>query len=629
MRASFLSTAVFSPDILVGAEWSGGEKIRESEECEEFLFHLKWEERLGETPGRSASGASPWLTTASPSHNSFAPESQSAVVEIMKTPIPCFVILILAGFVASGAPPEPKAELLAADVCIYGATPGGIVAAIAAKQEGRSVVLIETSRWVGGILSAGIKPKQDCPEPRAVGGLTNTNVFALGNTPPLIRAGFAKWLAEERVQPIFGHRVSRVEKEGARITRIHLEDAPPDELGVPAPTAKPGAGKVVEAKVFIDASYEGDLMAGAKVNYAVGREPREKYNEAPAGVGEPTNWRPIDPYLVPGKPESGLLSLIDADHGKSNGAGDDYTQAYNFRFYVTGDPAKSAPFTPPADYDPKQFELVGRYVDDILSWAGGDVEKALPRLAAIFPGWRNSGEYNYQRNSLVTIAPLGVSRFYQDGDWPTRAKVWRQHIDYLAGLHHFLSTDPRVPEEFRRQTAALGLDKEMHPDTRGWPHQLYVRITRRLTGQYVMTHADVLNQTTAQDSVGLSLFGVDTYPVRRFAVREPGGSQLGVATEGNMFIGGNRGTGTPYSIPYRAITPKPEECSNLLVPVCFSASYIAYASARMEPVFCVLGESAGVAAAQAVARNQTVQEVAVPELQKRLIERGQILEWKP
>ena len=517
----------------------------------------------------------------------------------------------------------------ATDVCVYGATPAGIVAAVTAKQEGMSVVLIEPSRWVGGILGAGIKPKQDCPDSRAVGGLTKIKVFVAGNDPPSIRESFDRWLKEEGIPVVFEHRVQRVEKDGQRITRIHLEYAPPDELGVPAPIAKPSPGKIIEAKVFIDASYEGDLMAGARVPYAVGREASDQYNEKPAGVGDPTNWRPIDPYREPGKPESGLLSFVDADHGKPKGAGDDYTQAYNFRFYVTSDPSRRAPFTPPADYDAKQFELVGRYVQHITNWAGGDAQKALPRLANIFPGWRNSGEYNYQRQSLVTIAPLGVSRFYQDGDWAARSRVWRQHIDYLRGLHHFLSTDPRVPELFRAKTAALGLDKTMHPDTQGWPHQLYVRITRRMQGAYFLTHADVLNQTHVDDAIGLALYGVDTYPVRRYATRDPETGALGVATEGNMFIGGSRGTGVPYAVPYRAITPKPEACSNLLVPVCFSASYIAYASARMEPVFCVLGESAAVAAAQAVRDARPVQAIDVKRLQERLLKRSQILEWKP
>ncbi len=519
-------------------------------------------------------------------------------------------------------------EIVTVDVCVYGATPAGIVAAVTAKQEGCSVVLIEPSRWVGGILGAGIKPMQDCPEPRAVGGLTKSKVFTAGNDPPTIRESFARWLKEEQIPVVFEHRVGRVEKEGPRITRLYLDFAPPDELGVPAAAARTEAGKVVEAKVVIDASYEGDCLAAAGVKYAIGRESADKFQEQPAGVGEPTNWRPIDPYREPGHSASGLLPLVEADHGQPQGSGDDYTQAYNFRFYVTNDPARRAPLTPPADYDPAQFELVGRYVQHILRWAGGDVQKAMPRLSSIFPGWRNSGEYNYQRDSLVTIAPLGVSRFYQDGDWPTRAKVWRQHIDYLRGLQHFLSTDPRVPEGFRQQTAALGLDKTMHPDTQGWPHQLYVRIARRMQGRYILTHADVLNQTQVDDAVGLALYGVDTYPVRRMAVRDPQTGALGVATEGNMFLGGARGTGQPYAVPYRAITPQAEECSNLLVPVCFSASYIAYASARMEPVFCLLGEASGVAAAQAVRGASSVQAVDVKKLQSRLLERGQVLEWK-
>ena len=532
-----------------------------------------------------------------------------------------FLFVAISAATAADAP-------IQADVCVYAATPSGIAAAVAAKQEGCSVVLIEPSRWVGGILGAGIKPMQDCPEPKAVGGLTKTKVFTAGNDPPTIRESFARWLKDEQIDVVYEHRVARVEKDGTRITRLHLECAPPDEWGVPAPVAKPGPGKVVVAKVFIDASYEGDLMAAAGVKYAVGREPADKFNEKPAGVGPLTNWRPIDPYRKPGDAASGLLPLVEADHGKPLGAGDDYTQAYNFRYYVTDDPAKRAPLTPPADYDPAQFELAGRYVQHILNWADGDMAKALPKLASIFPGWRNSGEYNYQRESLVTMAPLGVSRLYQDGDWPTRAKVWRQHIDYLRGLHHFLSTDPRVPEEFRKTTAALGLNRTMHPDTNGWPHQLYVRISRRMAGPYMLTHADVLNTTQVDDAVGLALYGVDTYPVRRIAAKDPTTGAMGVATEGNMFIGGSRGTGKPYAVPYRAITPKAEQCANLLVPVCFSASYIAYASARMEPVFCILGESAGVAAAQAVRGETPVQAVDVKKLQARLLERGQVLEWQ-
>jgi hypothetical protein len=316
-----------------------------------------------------------------------------------------------------------------ADVCIYGATPAGIVAAVTAKQEGCSVLIIEPGRWVGGILGAGIKPMQDCAAPQAVGGLTTSKIFTLGKQPDTIRAAFAAWLAEEKIPVLFEHRVQRVEKSGTAITKLILELAPPDKNGVPAPKATKLNAATVEAKVFIDASYEGDLMAAAKVPYAVGREAANAFNEELAGVGPTTNWTPIDPYIVPGDPKSGLLPLVDADHGLPKGAADDYTQAYNYRFYVTRDPAKRIAFEPAADYDAKQFEVVGRYVEHLVRTTEGDEEKLLKRLRDIFPGWRNSGEYNYKRDSLVTIAPLGVSRYYQDGNWEVKSRVWRQHKD--------------------------------------------------------------------------------------------------------------------------------------------------------------------------------------------------------
>ncbi|WP_395742502.1 FAD-dependent oxidoreductase [Prosthecobacter sp.] len=513
------------------------------------------------------------------------------------------------------------------DVCVYGATPGGIVAAVAARQEGCSVLIVEPSRWVGGILGAGIKPMQDCAAPEAVGGLTTSRVFKLGNRPDLIREAFAKWLEEEKIPVLFEHRVERTRKTGTTIHRLVLELAPPDAHGVPAPQATQRDAATIEARVFIDASYEGDVLRAAGVHYSVGRESKDVFNEELAGVGPATNWTPIDPYVVPGDAKSGLLPLVDKDHGLPKGAADDYTQAYNYRLYVTRDAEKKIAFKKPEGYDAKDFELVGRYVEHLVRTTEGGEEKLLKRLRDIFPGWRNSGEYNYKRDSLVTIAPLGVSRYYQDGAWVRKSRVWRQHQDYLSGLHYFLSNDERVPQKFREETAALGLDRTMHADTEGWPNQLYVRITRRMQGPYVLTLADVWNQTQVEDSVGLALYGVDIYPVRRYAVADPATGKMGVATEGNMFVGGSQGTGHPYPIPYRALTPKAKDCGNLLVPVCFSASYIAYASARMEPVFCVMGESAGVAAAQAIHAGVPVQAVDVGKLQGRLRERGQILKW--
>ena len=447
----------------------------------------------------------------------------------------------------------------------------------------------------------------------------------MGQRPDVLRKDFADWLAEEKIPVIYEHRVQRTEKSGTSITKLVLELAPPHKRGVPAVTAVQKEAAVIEAKVFIDASYEGDVMAAASVEYAIGRESVETYHEELAGVGPTTNWTPIDPYVVPGDLKSGLLPWVEADHGLPKGAADDYTQAYNFRFYVTRDPVKRVPFEKPATYSAKDFELVGRYVEHLVRTID-EPAKLAKRLRDIFPGWLNSGDYNYKRDSLITMAPLGLSRFYQDGDWAARAKVWQQHMDYLSGLHRFLSSDARVPEAFRQETAELGLDQTMHSDTEGWPNQLYVRITRRMKAPYMLTLADVWNQRQAEDGVGLALYGVDIYPVRRYVVANENG-EIGVATEGNMFVGGSQGTGHPYPVSYRALTPKADECTNLLVPVCFGASYIAYASARMEPVFCVLGESAGVAASHAIGSGCSVQNVSMQSLRNHLLKRGQILDW--
>ncbi|MEU6711420.1 FAD-dependent oxidoreductase [Nonomuraea sp. NPDC046802] len=517
---------------------------------------------------------------------------------------------------------------LRADICVYGGTPAGCVAAITAHQEGASVILVEPSRWLGGMLGAGIKPLQDCPLPEAVGGLTNDVIFRFGNLPPDIVREFHEWVADSGITVILEHRILAVTRNGNHIETIHVGSSAPNKWGVPPPASESEESCGVSASIFVDASYEGDLMALAGVPYRTGRESRQAFGEAPAGVGQITNWTPIDPYVVPGDSTSGLIPLIDENHGFPIGSADGYTQAYNFRFYLTANARHKVEITAPEDYSPDQFELVRRYVEHIkaVSKSTGD---QMDRLRAVFPGWLNSGEYNYQRASLVTNAPVGVSHDYQDGDWNVRSRIWRHHIDYLRGLHHFLSTHPEVPEEFRRETAAYGLDAGVFPETDGWPHQLYVRASRRLKGRHTLTHSDVLNQTDPSDAIGLALFGVDVYPVRRIAHRDLETERLGVATEGDMFIGGHMGTGRPYPIPYRAITPHKSDCGNLLVPVCLSATHIAYAATRMEPVFCVLAESAAVAATLSIRDHVAVQDIDIELLQKRIVERGQIIVWSP
>jgi hypothetical protein len=543
---------------------------------------------------------------------------------------------------AAGLPASAEPKSVDADVCIYAATPSGLLAAVAVRREGRSVVVVEPSRWAGGVLGSGLKPMQDCPNYNATGGLTKELLRSLGHpawpegnmhdgkvlasiSPKAIREDFMALLGTWNITVLYDHRIARCEKSGGAITAAAFDLAPFDALG--CPVAEPSAREDlrVSARVFIDASYEGDLMAKAGVSYRVGREAASEYGEENAGVQPPMEEAPIDPFVVPGHPESGLLKWVEKDHGKPVGAADGYTQAYNYRYYTTSDPTNRIPLTPPAGYDPKEFELVGRYVAHLVKTVP-DPAELKSRLVGIFPGWMNSGEWNYQRSSLFSMSPVGISHLYADGDYAAKARVWKQHQDYLRGLHEFMSTDARVPEPYRSEVAALGLDRRPHPDTGGWPHQLYVRVTRRMSGNYTVTAHDVYNRTQVDDPVCLAQYGIDTYPARRIWFEREGKTWVGI--EGKMFIGGGKGpTNVPYPIPYRAITPKAEQCVNLLVPICFSATHLGYASARMEPVFMMCGESSGIAACHALAEKTTVQGIDRARYRAALEKAGQKLTW--
>jgi hypothetical protein len=542
-------------------------------------------------------------------------------------------------------------ENMDVDVLIYGATPSGIMAAITIKEAGLSVIIVEPGRWVGGILGAGLKPVQDMPNYEAVGGKTRELMLKLGSSsfedhemekgaqeaygkhgelmkrmsPKDIRQDFLSLLEDNNVDVVYNHRISYLLKEKQDIKEAFFDLAPFDDYGCPPAAAEIYDNLRIKAVIFIDASYEGELMARSGVSNRIGRESTMEYNEELAGVRPLGNIIPISPFIEPGNPQSGLLSMIENDHGKQSGAGDHYTQAYNFRYYVTSDPERRIPIAPPENYDPFDFELVGRYVDYIkeTSKDHNDVARQLDR---IFPGWLNQGEYNYHRQSLITMAPLGISHLYAGGDYATKARIWKQYQDYLRGLHHFLSTDERVPEYFRDKTANLGLDGYHHPETKGWPHQLYIRVSRRMVGEYTITAHDVYNMTKVEDPIGLAQYGIDTYPSRRIWIER--NDSVFVATEGNMFVGGARGpTNVPYPIPYRSIIPQKHECTNLLVPVLFSSSHLGYASARMEPTFMIVGESAGIAAIHALEENVSVQEINMERYLKKLIEIGQRLDW--
>ena len=284
----------------------------------------------------------------------------------------CSATLVFTPFVRSAAP-----VIVESDVCIYTATPSGILAAVAVKREGKSVVIVEPSRWVGGMLGAGLKPMQDCPNYEATGGLTRKLLRSLGNpnwgddgvmnrkalstvSPKAVREDFQKLLDEHCIRVLREHRIASCEKRGVAIQSATFDLAPFDELGCPPAEPKVRNALQVTAKVFIDASYEGNLMAKAGVSYRVGREAASEFGEEHAGVQPPMELAPIDPFVKPGDSKSGLLTWVEHDHGKPVGSADGYTQAYNYRYYTTSDPAFREPVTAPPNYDPKEFELVGR-----------------------------------------------------------------------------------------------------------------------------------------------------------------------------------------------------------------------------------------------------------------------------
>lgn len=546
------------------------------------------------------------------------------------------IALVLAVLLAFAVNTSANGETFDTDVCVYTATPSGILAAIAVKKAGKDVVIVEPGRWVGGMLGAGLKPMQDCPNYNATGGMTKPLLKSLGYGPgipdgmvivPAIRQDFQRLLDEYEIKVIHEHRVASCNTVDATLQSASFDLAPFDQLGCPPVQPTKQSNLQIQAKVFIDASYEGDLLAAAGCSYRTGRESAEQFDEEAAGVRPPVVKTPIDPYITPGDPNSGLLNLLQPNHGKPVGSADKYTQAYNYRYYTTNNPEHRLPIEAPDGYSPQDYELVGRYAA-YLTQQHEDQETLRKKLIGICPGWKNSGEWNYQRDSLITMAPLGISQDYASGDAATKARVWKAHQNYLRGLFHFMRTDPRVPDWYRQEVRQLGLDGRYHPETGGWPHQLYIRVSRRLEADYTITAHDVYNRTQIDVPIGLAQYGIDTYPSRRIVIQEEG--QTLVANEGNMFVGGNKGpTNVPYAVPYAAITPKSAECTNLLVPVCFSASHLGYASARMEPVFMICGESAGIAAVQAIEEKVAVQKINTNKYLAALQQAGQKLAWDP
>jgi hypothetical protein len=509
------------------------------------------------------------------------------------------------------------------DVVVYGGTPGGLSAALAAAREGAAVVVIEPTKWIGGMVTGGLA-STDVGNEKVIGGIAReffTRAAAQKPETPMWYAepranlaAFEALLREAKVEVVKAQRLKGISRDGERIDSLLTSD-----------------GTRYYGKVFIDATYEGDLMARAGVSHMIGREGNDAYGEPLAGF-QPAPLRPrtvgqmaLDSPSIGGP--KGALNYVHGTPAKipaldiaglplpgvggewaEVGAGDSRTQAYNFRVIVTRTPANRAPFPKPARYDADRYELLGRMID---AYPGIRFSKL------VYLGPIAGGKFDANAIGLVMGTDhVGANYDYPDGDEPTRARIWQDHVDYVQGFFWFLANDPRVPAELRAQAKEWGLAKDEFTDHKNWPYALYVREARRMIGEYVMRQSDCTTALTKPDSIGMGSFIMDSHAVQRLVDRD--GS---VIDEGNFDM-----PVRPYHIPYRSLVPQKGQCENLLVPVCLSASHVAYGSLRMEPQYMIAGQACGVAAAQAARAGKAVQAIDVPALQAKLREQNQVLE---
>jgi hypothetical protein len=513
------------------------------------------------------------------------------------------------------------------DIVVCGGTPGGISAAVQAVRLGKSVVLIEPGQYLGGMTTGGLGAT-DIGNKAAIGGIAREfyqrirkyyaddahwtrerraefkgrghepNDDAAWTFEPHVATKIVQdLLREHNVPVVFRQRLdlSRgVTKDGPRIVAIRTE-----------------AGDVFRGKVFIDATYEGDLLAKAGCAYHVGREANATYGETLNGVQvrNATHHqfvKRVDPFVRPGDPSSGLVPRVHAGPPGVDGEGDRRVQTYNFRLCATDRPENRRPWPKPTDYDEKQYELVLR------NFEAGDLQ--LPWNPVLMPNRKTDSNNNF----AFSTDDIGSNYDYPDGDYATRERIWNAHLDYTKGLMWTLANHPRVPPVVRQHFQTWGMAKDEFTDIDNWPHQLYVREARRLIGEYVMIEQNCRGSRVVEDGVGLAAYTMDSHNVQRYVTKDGR-----VQNEGDVQVGGF----PPYPISYRSLVPKANECTNLLVPVCLSASHISYGSIRMEPVFFVLGQSVATAAALAIDDGVPVQRVDYPKLRDRLLRDKQVLVW--
>ena len=497
---------------------------------------------------------------------------------------------------------KPMVQTLETDLCIYGGTSAGVAAALQASRMGKKAIILEQNGHLGGMSSGGLG-ETDIGNKAAIGGVSHEFYKRVGQKtgmtenwkfePHVAEEVFNDMVKEANAPVHYYQFLKSVEKNGARLVSITME-----------------SGLTVRAKAFIDATYEGDLMAKAGVKYHVGREANAVYNETLNGVQVQRGHqfdRAVDPYIKEGDPASGLLPGINPGDPGQKGDGDHRVQAYNFRLCLTKVPENRIPYEKPIGYDPLEYVLLAR-----LLKAGYPENQIFQKFDPIY-----NKKVDKNNHGPVSTDFIGRNYAWPEADYATREKIFQAHVTYQKGLMWFLGNDPDVPASIRTKWSEWGLPKDEFQDTGGWPFQLYVREARRMISDYVMTEHNCRGHKVAEDPVALAAYTMDSHNCQRFV------KDGRVWNEGDVQVGGF----PPYPISFRSIVPKKAECENLAVSVCLSTSHIAYGSIRMEPVFMILAQSAATAAVMAMDQNIALQDVSYPKLRERLLADGQILEW--
>lgn len=532
--------------------------------------------------------------------------------------------LVSSGDALAAAQAKPKFTVKTADVVIYGCTPAGITAALEVKKNNKSVLLICREDYIGGMTTNGLG-WADTGNHAAIGGLARK--FYQDVRAHYVRQGYdvrsqisqseasvseddGMWVFEPHVaEGIFEDWLKASDIKPVRAQKLLLQKSGVQSKDGRISEIRMITGQRYAGKIFIDATYEGDLLAMAGGSYFVGREANSVYKETHNGVArnedEHQFQKAVDAYVIPGDAKSGLLPRIDPNPIEAFGSGDHRVQAYNYRVCMTRRPEIRQDFRKPANYDPKQYEVLGRYLD---------------------AGWRNGtkkfdpipyGKTDTNNNGAFSSDDIGSNYGYAEGSYAERAKIMKAHRAYQEGLYWFVKYDPRVPADVRETMKDWGLCTDEFKANAAWPREMYIREARRMVSDFVMTENHVMGRLPIDAPIGMGSYTLDSHNVRRYVdsdghVRNEGGFQVPVPR--------------PYSISYKSIVPKRGEIGNLYVPIALSASHAAYGSIRMEPVFMILGQSSGAGAVLAIDKGKAVQDVPYPALKAVLLNDGQIVD---